>query len=287
MGGVRRLAAPVLRNPGTVLGVVLSILTLVIALVGPALAPFDPEAVNLGARLKAPGAQYLLGTDHLARDSLSRLLYGARVSLVVGVLSTLLSALIGIIAGAIAGYRGGWLDEVIMRLMDVIMGFPAIVLAITLVALVGPGLFNLIFIIGVIRLPHFARLMRGSILSLREQEFVVAARAIGQRDWRILFAHIVPNALTPLVVLMSLSIATAIVTESALSFLGIGIRPPEASWGTIMKEGQQYMLAAPWVTTFAGLAITLSVLGYNLVGDGLRDLLDPRTRTRAGAVRRV
>jgi peptide/nickel transport system permease protein len=276
----RQYAALVARNPILFIGAVIVGLTLVAAAFGPQLAPYDPEATNAGARLRPPGASYVFGTDHLARDILSRLLYGARVSLLVGVLSTAASAVAGVAAGAVAGYSGGWFDEVVMRLMDVIMGFPAIVLAITLVALVGPGLVNLVFIIGLIRLPHFARLMRGSILSLKQREFVVAARAIGQRDMRILFGHVVPNAITPIIVLTSLSIATAIVTESALSFLGLGVRPPEASWGTMLKDGQQYMLGAPWVATFPGLAITFTVLGYNLVGDGLRDIFDPRTLRR-------
>lgn len=267
------------QNPVTLIGLAIIILITLVAIFAPQLAPYSFDKVHPQARLHAPSREFLLGTDHLARDILSRMIYGARVSLIVGVVSTFFAASIGMLIGIIAGYRGGWADEIIMRLMDVILAFPSIVLAITLVAMVGPGLQNLIFIIGIIQVPRFARLSRGSTLSLKEREFVVAATAVGQREWRILFFHILPNIFTPILVMASLSIATAIITEAALSFLGLGIRPPQASWGTILKDGQQYMLTAPWVATFPGLAISITVLGYNLFGDGLRDALDPKTRT--------
>ncbi len=267
-------------NPVTLAGLIIVIVILLAAIFASYLAPYDPNEANPRASLQAPSAEFWLGTDNLGRDTLSRLLYGARVSLLVGVISTFVAILVGTGTGAIAGYWGGSLDESIMRLLDIIMGFPAIVLAITLVSVAGPGLLNLIFIIGIIQLPHFARLTRGTILSLKTQEFILAARAIGQREWRIVVFHLLPNSITPIVVLASLSIAGAIITESALSFLGLGIRPPDASWGTILQNGQRYMLINPWVALFPGLAISITVLGFNLLGDGLRDALDPRTRGR-------
>ncbi len=268
------------RNPMTLLGLGIILLVALGALLAPQIAPYDPDAINPGARLQPPSWTHPLGTDHLARDILSRLIYGARVTLLVGVISTCFAALIGTLYGAVAGYNGGRADETMMRFLEIVMAFPAIILAITLVSLVGPSLLNLVLIIGIIQLPHFARVSRGSILSLKEQEFVTAARAVGQRNWRILLFHIMPNSLTPIMILMSLFISTAIIIESALSFLGLGLRPPQASWGTILKDGQAYMLTAPWVALFPGLVISITILGYNLFGDGLRDALDPRSGGR-------
>jgi ABC-type dipeptide/oligopeptide/nickel transport system permease subunit len=268
------------QNPITLLGLGIILLVTLSAVLAPQLAPYDYDTIHPRSRLEPPSREFLLGTDHLARDLLSRMLYGARVSLVVGVLATLFSAAVGTLIGTFAGYQGGWSDEGIMRVMDVILAFPSIILAITLVAMVGPGMQNLILILGIIQIPAFARLTRGSTLALKEQEFVIAARSMGQRDRHILRLHILPNILTPIVVLASLSIATAIISEAALSFLGLGIRPPQSSWGTILKDGQRYMLTAPWVALFPGIAITLTVLGYNLFGDGLRDALDPKSRKR-------
>jgi ABC-type dipeptide/oligopeptide/nickel transport system permease subunit len=242
------------------------------------LAPYDPDLPHLPDKLTGPSANYWLGTDQFGRDILSRVLYGARISLLVGAGGTGLSFVVGVILGAIAGYSGKWLDELIMRLMDIIMAFPFIVLAIALVVLIGTGMTNLITVIGLLRVPQFARVVRSSVLSLKEKEFVLAARTVGQTPLRILFRHILPNALGPLLVLASLSIATAISTESALSFLGIGIQPPQSTWGTLLSDGRRYMLNAPWITTFPGLVLSLTIFGYNLVGDGLRDALDPRTR---------
>jgi peptide/nickel transport system permease protein len=268
------------QNPVTIVGLVIILLVTLVAVFAPILAPYDYDEIHARSRLVPPSREFLLGTDHLARDLLSRMIYGARVSLIVGVLSTLIAVAIGTLIGITAGYRGGWFDEGLMRIMDIILAFPSIILAITLVAIVGPGIENLIVILGVISVPTFARLTRSSTLSLREQEFVIAAKALGQREGHILRLHVLPNILTPIVVLASLSIAGAIISEAALSFLGLGIRPPMASWGTILRDGQQYMLTAPWVATFPGMAITLVVLGYNLFGDGLRDALDPKTRKR-------
>jgi peptide/nickel transport system permease protein len=266
------------RNRLAVIGAVIVLVILGLGILAPALAPHDPDRPHLPDKLSPPSSQYLLGTDQFGRDILSRIIFGARVSLLVGAGGTVAAFVLGCLCGGLAGYYGKWVDEGIMRLIDVIMAFPYIVLAIALVVLVGPGMTNLILVIGILRVPQFARLLRSSVISIKEQEFVVAAEAVGQRSFRILFRHVLPNALGPVIVLASLNIATAISSESALSFLGIGIQPPQSSWGTMIADGRRYVLNAPWIATFPGLVLSLTILGYNLVGDGLRDALDPRTR---------
>jgi peptide/nickel transport system permease protein len=266
------------RNALAVLGAAIIVGMIFMAIFADLIAPYDPDLPHLADKLIPPNSAYWLGTDQFGRDILSRIMHGARVSLFVGAGGTALSLIIGVILGAVSGYAGKWLDEFIMRGMDIVMAFPFIVLAIALVVLIGTGMLNLILVIGILRVPQFARVLRSSVLSLKEQEFVVAARTIGQTPPRILFRHILPNALGPLLVLASLSIATAITTESALSFLGIGIQPPMSTWGTLLSDGRRYMLDAPWIATFPGLVLSLTIFGYNLVGDGLRDALDPRTR---------
>jgi peptide/nickel transport system permease protein len=251
---------------------------ILMAILAPQIAPHDPDLPHLADKLQPPSATYLLGTDQFGRDILSRVIYGARISLVVGAGGTGLAFLVGVILGSIAGYVGKMIDEGLMRLMDLIMAFPYIVLAIALVMLIGPGMLNLILVIGMLRVPQFARLARSGVLSVKQKDYVIAARALGVRDFWLLFRHILPNTLGPVVVLASLSVATAISAESALSFLGVGIQPPQSSWGTLLSDGRNYILHAPWMTTFPGLFLSLTILGYNLVGDGLRDALDPRTR---------
>ena len=266
------------RNGLAVVGAAIILAMIVMAVFAEWISPYDPDLPHLADKLMPPNSEYLLGTDQFGRDILSRIVYGARVSLLVGAGGTVLSLIVGVFLGAVSGYAGKWWDELIMRAMDIIMAFPFIVLAIALVVLIGTGMTNLILVIGILRVPQFARLLRSSVLSLKEQEFVVAARTVGQTPVRILFRHILPNALGPLLVLASLSIATAITTESALSFLGIGIQPPQSTWGTLLSDGRRYMLNAPWIATFPGLVLSLTIFGYNLVGDGLRDALDPHTR---------
>ena len=267
-----------LRNRVTLAGLVVVVAVTLAAVLAPVLAPYSYDTVSVKEKLLEPSARQWLGTDQFGRDILSRILYGAQVSLVVGVAGMFVALAAGVAIGAAAGYYGGWLDEALMRSMDVIMAFPYIVLGVAMAAVVGPSFQNLIFIIGVIRVPQFARITRGAVLSIRSADFVEAARCLGQRPTIILVKHILPNCITPVVVLASLSVATAISAEAALSFLGLGVQPPMASWGTMLADGRQYMYNAPWIATFPGLAISITILGYNLFGDGLRDVLDPRLR---------
>jgi peptide/nickel transport system permease protein len=268
-----------IRNRVTFVGLIIVVIVTIVAIGAPFLAPYPYEQVNIKVKLKGPSAEHWLGTDQFGRDVYSRLLYGAQVSLVVSAAGMVVALVIGVLIGGVAGYYGGWIDEVFMRLMDVLMAFPYIILGIAMVAVVGPSFQNLIFVIGIMRVPQFARIAHGSVLSLRNLEFVDAARSIGQRNWVILLRHILPNCISPLVVLGSLSVATAISAEASLSFLGLGIQPPMASWGTMLSDGKLYMYNAPWIATFPGIIISVTILGYNLLGDGLRDVLDPRMQT--------
>ena len=277
-GTLRLLWRSLGRNPATLMGSIVVLVMLSVALLAPLLAPYSFKEMHVQDRLKSPDPQYLLGTDEFGRDLLSRIIYGSRVSMAASILAVAIAMLIGTTLGCLAGYEGGWFDEVTMRIMDMIMAFPYVILAITLVTILGPGFRNVILIIGLLRIPHFARVSRSAVLTLRNEEFVLAAQALGQTKYRVLFRHILPNCLTPLVVVASLAAGTAITAESALSFLGLGIQPPMSSWGTMLADGQKYLFNAPWMATFPGIAITLTVLAYNLVGDGLRDILDPKFR---------
>lgn len=277
---LRRFWSTLSRNYITMCGLGIIIIMIVLAVLAPYIAPYGYETMILADRLQPSSTKHLLGTDQFGRDILSRMLYGARASLTVGLGGVAIALSIGVLLGAVAGFYGRWIDEIIMRLMDILLAFPYIVLAVALMAMVGPSLRNIILVIGITRTPQFARVTRSSVLILKEMDFVTAARALGQRDWRILTRHILPNCLTPIVVMASLSVATAILTESALSFLGLGIQPPQASWGTMIADGRRFMLDSPWIATFPGIAISLTILGYNLFGDGLRDALDPKLRGR-------
>jgi peptide/nickel transport system permease protein len=268
------------RNFASTLGLAIIVVMAIVAVAGPALAPYSYETVILSDRMQGPSAVHLMGTDQFGRDILSRILYGARVSLIVGVMGVAVAMVVGVAIGALAAFYGKWVDEILMRIMDFMLAFPYVVLAVALMAMVGPSLNNIILVVGVTRIPQFARVVRGSILTIKETDFVLAVRAVGQREHSILLRHVLPNCLTPIVVMASLSVATAILTESALSFLGLGIQPPDPSWGTMIADGRRFMLDAPWISTFSGIAISLTILGYNLFGDGLRDALDPRLRGR-------
>jgi peptide/nickel transport system permease protein len=275
----RRAIARLRRNRAALAGLAVIALLVMAAVFAPLLAPYDPYRVELTQRLQPPSAAHLLGTDELGRDILSRLLYGARVSLWVGVVTVALAGVIGVSGGVVAGYLGGYWDIVIMRLVDVFLAFPVIILAIAIVAVRGPGLNNVLIALALVYWTTYARVCRGVVLTLREEEYTWAARTLGASPPRIMLRHLLPNALGPLIVLASLGMGNAILAEAALSFLGLGIQPPEASWGSMLNFGMQFLRDASFLSTSPGLAIFVSVLGFNLLGDGLRDALDPRLRT--------
>jgi peptide/nickel transport system permease protein len=240
------------------------------------IAPYDPLAMEMRDRLLPPSAAHLMGTDDFGRDILSRVIYGARISLQVAVIAVGIAGTVGISLGLCAGYFGGWVDTVIMRVMDVIFAFPAILLAISIMALLGPSTANVMIAIGIVYVPIFARIVRGTTLALKALEYVEAARASGSTSWRILWQHIFPGALGEITVQITLSLAYAILAEAALSFLGLGTQPPEPSWGSMLSFGREWVREAPWFSFFPGLAIFVTVFSLNLVGDGWRDALDPR-----------
>jgi peptide/nickel transport system permease protein len=267
-----------LRYRSAQLGVILVVIYLGTALFASVLATYSPLVQHPIDRLQPPSAHYWLGTDEFGRDILSRLMAGATNSLRVAVLSVVISCILGTALGMIAGYGGGWLDNIIMRVMDLFFAFPAILLALSIVAALGPGWTNTIFAISVVYTPIFARVARGPVLSTKAIEFVEAARAIGARHPRILLRHILPNVTAPIIVQISLALSWAMLTEAALSFLGLGTIPPDPSWGSMLSDSRELMEIAPWMAISPGLAIMLGVLGFNLLGDGLRDALDPRLR---------
>lgn len=238
----------------------------------------DPGAIDIAARLQSPSWQHPLGTDDLGRDVLTRILYGARISLLVGFVAVGIATLIGIVLGALAGYYGRWVDGVLMRFVDIMLCFPTFFLILAVIAFLDPSIWNIMIIIGLTGWMGVARLVRAEFMALRERDFVQAARVIGASDGRIIFRHILPNALSPVLVSATLGIAGAILTESALSFLGIGVQPPTPSWGNMLIVGKQTLGTAWWLSLFPGLAILVTVLGYNLLGEGIRDALDPRIR---------
>lgn len=267
------------QNISAMLGLIISTIVVIVALFAPQLVREDPTQIDFTAldqRLERPGVTTLLGRDNFGRDLYSRIILGTRVSLTVGISAVALGMFVGSLLGLLAGFFGGWLDEIIMRFTDVLYAFPAILLALALVAALGPSLVNLIFAISFVSIPGFARVMRSSVVTIRESEMVEAARASGAHTLRIIFRHVLPNALTPTIVLAAISIANALLTEAGLSFLGLGVQPPTPSWGGILAEGREYLRTAPYMTNFAGLAILIAVVGFNLLGDGIRDVLDPR-----------
>ncbi len=266
-------------SPLAALGLLILIILVFMALFAPLLAPYDPTAVRLAEGLSGPSITHPLGQDKLGRDILSRIIYGARISLYVGVFTVTLSALIGTMVGAVAGLLGGVVDEVVMRLIDILLAFPGILLAIAFMAVLGPSLNNIVIALTVLGWVGYARLVRGQVLALREFEFVQAARALGADTRRIITRHLLPNVLGPVIVQATFGMAGAIVAEAGLSFLGLGTQPPNPSWGSMLNDGREFLLISPHLTTFPGLAIMAVVLGLNFLGDGLRDILDPRGRT--------
>jgi len=258
---------------------ILLILLALLSLLAPVLAPKDPFETDLAMRLAPIGTPgYPLGTDDLGRDILSRLIWGGRVSLLVGLGAVLVAMILGILVGLIGGYFGGWTDSVIMRLIDILMAFPAILLAIAIVASLGPGLRNAMIAVSIVGIPYYARIVRGNVLSLREQEFVEAAHMIGTSHIRIMARHVLPNCLGPLIVAATLDVGWMIMAAAGLSFLGLGAQPPTAEWGVMLSQGRQFIRVAPHISILPGAAIFLVVLAFNFLGDGLRDALDPRLR---------
>jgi peptide/nickel transport system permease protein len=282
-----RTLRKLLRNVNVVVGASVIGLLLIVAAIGPWITPMDPYAQNIWERYAAPRGfvvdgklnfEYALGADELGRDLLSRLIIGARVSLMVGFIATTISLLFGVVLGAISGYVGGWIDDLIMRIMDVILALPGILLAIAIVAALGPNIVNAMLAIAVVRIPQIARVVRSDVLALREEEFVEAVKALGQNHAVVLFKHILMNAWAPTLVLATLGMGTAIVTEASLSFLGLGAQPPQISWGRMLTIGREAIRSAPHVSLYPGLAITVVVLGFSLLGDGLRDVFDRRLK---------
>ncbi len=278
-------ARVLLKNRIGVVGVLIIVCEILVALLAPALSPHDPIEQNIARRLTPPGWvangtwNYPLGTDQLGRDILSRIIYGSRVSLLVGFLSVAISLPLGVLIGLASGYFGGKLDDVMMRIADTQLAFPFILLAITIVGVLGPTPRNVILILGIGGWVVYARITRGQVLSLKEKEFIEAARGLGLSHVRMLFFHILPNTITPLIVVATFAVAQMILLESSLSFLGLGIQPPTPSWGGMLNEGRNYITLAWWLSTFPGAAIMLTVLGINFVGDWLRDVLDPRLKS--------
>ncbi len=277
MSGFHKFRKRFSRNHLAVLGVAIILLLLVCALFAPWLAPYDPIKSNIRARLEPPTLQHFFGTDDLGRDIFSRIIFGSRISLQVGLVAVSIATSAGMLMGILAGYFGGFLDSLLMRITDILFAFPAVLLAIAIMAVLGPSTFNVMIAVGIVYIPIFARITRASILVVRNQDYVEAAQSLGVRSAGIIFRHIIPNALDAVIVQISLAMAFAILVEAALSFLGLGTQPPDPSWGSMLSFGRQYMLEAPWWTLFPGLAIFLTVFALHLIGDGLRDALDPKT----------
>jgi peptide/nickel transport system permease protein len=266
------------RNRTAVAGAAIVGVFVFLAVFAPLLVPFEPDKGALHERLLSPNRAHWFGTDELGRDLFSRILYGARISLQIQLVAVVLALLIGVFLGSVGGYLGGRVDNLIMRCMDVLLAFPSIFLALAIIAALGTGLFNLMLAAGISSVPAFARIVRASILSLKEREFVEAALALGSGSSRVMFRHLLPNCLAPLIVQSTLRMATVLLTASGLSFLGLGVQPPTAEWGAMLSNARSYLIVAPHVATIPGLAIMVVVVGFNLFGDGLRDTLDPRLR---------
>jgi peptide/nickel transport system permease protein len=278
-----KLARVLSRNPLALFGVALILLFVLCAIFGPSIAPRDPASIELASRLQPPSAQHLFGTDELGRDILSRILYGARIALIVGTSVVAGSLLLGTLVGSLAGYYGGRLDRFInVIVMNAFLSFPGILLAIAFVAFLGPGLWNLILALVIGGWVGYARLVRAQVLAAREREYVEAARALGATDWRILVRHILPNIMQPVIVQAAIGMAGAILAEGTMSFLGLGVPPPVPSWGAMLNDGRSHLFDSPHVILFPAAAVMLAVLAFNFVGDAMRDYLDPRSRIEAG-----
>lgn len=266
------------KSPLAMFGLAFILLLIFLAVFADSVAPYSYRKQNLSHRFETPSQQFLLGTDEFGRDILSRIIYGARVSLQVGFIAVGIALVVGGLLGAVAGFYGGWIDNCIMRVMDVLLSVPNTLLAIAIAASLGPGLFNLMIAVGISAVPNYARIVRGSVLSIRGMEFVEAARSVGSSDMRIILKHIIPNSMAPIIVQSTLGVASAILNAAGLSFIGLGIQPPNPEWGAMLSGGRQYIRDFPHMTLYPGLAIMLTILALNFLGDGLRDALDPKLK---------
>jgi ABC-type dipeptide/oligopeptide/nickel transport system permease subunit len=266
------------KNKAAMLGLIMVSVFILIALFAPFIAPYDPNEIDLASVLKAPSAEHWLGTDYYGRDLGSRIIYGSRISLSVGVIVQVISITIGTIMGSLAGYYGGKVDMFIMRIVDIVMSFPSLLLTIAIMVSLGPSLYNVFIALGVVWWTRTARIIRSEFMRHREREYVEAARAIGNNDFIIMYKHILPNCLAPLIISFTMGIASSIMAEASLSFLGLGAQEPTPSWGSIINNGLQYLRTKPWYSLFPGLAIAYTVLAFNMLGDGLRDALDPKMK---------
>jgi peptide/nickel transport system permease protein len=275
---LRRLAYRVARSRNVVAGSSVLVIVIALAMLAPIMTTYQPTEQTRRDRLQPPSSTHLFGTDNLGRDIFSRVLYGGQISLQVGIFSVALGALAGTLLGLIAGYFGGWWEIIVMRLIDIMLAFPGILLALAIIAVLGRDLRNVMIAVGVASIPIYTRVVRGSTLSIKEYDYVLAARALGAPSWRIILRHILPNVIAPIIVVTTNGAGGAIISGAALSFLGLGQQPPNPEWGLMLNEGREYIRVAAWVTTFPGLAIVVTVLSINLLGDGLRDIFDPRLR---------
>ncbi len=267
-----------LRHRGALVGAVILLVIVLTAVFAPVIAPYDPTDVGVGPALQGPTREHLMGTDTFGRDVFSRVVWGAPISIQVGLIAVAISASLGILVGLVAGYYGGWVDNLLMRLVDILLAFPGILLALAIVAVLGISLPNLMIAVGIGGVPSFARLIRGSTLAVKENLYVTVAQALGAPDRTIMFRHILPNVISPIIVYATLRVAFAIIATSSLSYLGLGAKPPTPEWGVMLSDGRDFLRVAPWVATFPGAAIMLTVMAINLLGDGLRDVLDPRLK---------
>ena len=267
------------KNKSAMVGLGIVIFFIILAIVGPYIAPQEKFHQDLSLRLQAPSSEFWFGTDDLGRDVLSRILHGAQLSLTVGLSAVLMSAVVGSFLGIIAGFYGRWVDTIISRIFDIMLAFPSILLAIAIVSILGPSLRNALIAIAIINIPNFGRLIRSRVLTIKEEEYIHAAKAIGMKNSRILWRHILPNSMTPIIVQGTLAIATAIIEAAALGFLGLGAEQSTPEWGKMLADSRMFLLNAPWAMIFPGLAIMLTVIGFNLLGDGLRDALDPKMKS--------
>ena len=275
----KSLLLKALQNPLSKAGFIIIVLVFLLAMLAPIIAPYYPNDINVKAILLSPSWEHWMGTDGLGRDVFSRMLYGGRISLLVGLVAVGIATAIGIVLGAIAGYYRGWVDTVIMRLVDVMLSIPSFFLILAVIAFLTPSIINVMIVIGLTSWMGVTRLVRAEFLSLSGREFVQASRTLGAKDTRLIFTHLLPNSLTPIIVSSVLGVAGAVLMESGLSFLGLGVQAPQASWGNILTDGKDYIQFAWWLSLFPGLAILITVLGYNLLGEGLRDALDPRSNS--------